>query len=191
MMFFPNNVKDQLIQNLKKCRHFSLVLGELHNTKLTMNSLGKFCFKGLLNLWGNINPLPKNQTDGVDIFESFTSVREEFQVDMENLIFIVTDGSLAMLGQKFKYWHFKIRGWWFSYDFVPLYDTKSKYLCSVFWNRLWKLSWIQSLKLFSMYTKMPVYRTVARNGRQFSDLIFFANAFGWVLDKFYNYLVYS
>lgn len=89
-----------------------------------MNNLGKFCFKGLLNLWGNINPLPKNQTDGVDIFESFTSVREEFQVDMENLIFIVTDGSLAMFGQKFKYWNFKIRGWWFSYDFVPLYDTK-------------------------------------------------------------------
>ena len=44
----------------------------------------------------------KSQTHVIDIFESFTSVRKEFKVDMENPIFTVTD-ALAVLGQKFKY----------------------------------------------------------------------------------------
>ena len=36
----------------------------------------------------------------VDIFEPFTSVRKEFQVDMENPIFIVTEGSFSYVRSK-------------------------------------------------------------------------------------------
>lgn len=68
-----------------------------------MNNIGKFCSKDFYIYEEMSIHCLKSQTHAKifkGIFESFTSVRKEFQVDMENPIFIVTDGSFSCVRSK-------------------------------------------------------------------------------------------
>ena len=45
----------------------------------------------------------KNRTHGIDNFESSTSVREEFQLEMRKLVSMTTDDTSVMLDQTFRF----------------------------------------------------------------------------------------
>ena len=73
-----------------------------------VTTLGILSLKGLPNLYRNIvNSWLKKLL--IRIFESLTSDKEEFQLDMKKkIVSIITDGTPAML-KIWIYWNFQIR----------------------------------------------------------------------------------
>lgn len=103
MQDLMKNINKQLLQHLKSCICFSLALDESCDIRDTAQlifwirlvSKDLEIYEEMLTIRGM-----KVRTRGVDIFEIFKSVAEDFQLDMTKLVSVTTDGAPAMLGQK-------------------------------------------------------------------------------------------
>lgn len=89
------DIKDQLIQNLKNCKNLSSALNEFCIKRHSpVKTLGIFHPKEHPNLQRNVNSLPKDSLR-TEIFDNFPSIKEEFQLEIEKFVSIIR-GTLAI-----------------------------------------------------------------------------------------------
>lgn len=103
MQDLMENINRQLLQHLKNCICFSLALDESCDIRDTAQLIFWIrlvtkdfeIYEEMLTIRGM-----KDRTRGIDIFKTFESVAQDFQLDMTKLVSVTTDGAPAMLGQK-------------------------------------------------------------------------------------------